>query len=683
MPRGPVPAGSGRDGDPAREPREPVPTPDPVTGEEWLAWCDSQVDQDEPPDPGEEEPDPDGLPGPWEYDLDALVADCRRITAEEAAACARAARMGLAGGQPVGLARRGPGQPGSARRAPGEFLSRAAGFAAGMLLDVMPGCNALAGFAAEAAGDDDRYDGARDDEVAGAVAAWDRVEAHAAARKHAAVAEFIRRRPEPGCAPEGPAQMPASWDEFTVTELAAVLGESRGTAEDLLDLAHDLAVKLPGTRAAFRDGTLRASKVEIIARAAAVLDPAEARRAEAMVLDRAGRLTPGGLRAAIARAVMEVAPEKARKRREQAAKDARVLRWEEDSGNAALTGRELPPAEALAADQRITGWARELKKAGLDGSMDELRARAYLDILLDKDSRPGQDTADRQDGAGGQDGAGPRDPRGGSGGPGSAGPDGPAAGPRVGAVPAGFAGRINLTVPLATLLDLADRPGEIPGIGPVDPWLARDLANAAAEHPKTTWCVTVTDEQGHAIGHGCARREPRSHQEERARHREPDPPGGPGPPRGTSDPPGPGFSFTASRQHGPPGGYGTWTLRTGGDRPDLLVALDPITTQDCDHRYQAKGHDPGVKLRHLSQVRHATCTGLVCRRPSTQSDFEHNIPYEAGGRTCLCNGGPKCRHDHRLKQHPRWHVDQLPDGTFRWTTPSGRQYATEPTRYPI
>ena len=66
-----------------------------------------------------------------------------------------------------------------------------------------------------------------------------------------------------------------------------------------------------------------------------------------------------------------------------------------------------------------------------------------------------------------------------------------------------------------------------------------------------------------------------------------------------------------------------------------------------------------------------------------QCDFDHNTPYEAGGRTCLCNGGPKCRHDHRLKQHPRWTVDQLPDGTFRWTTPAGRTYITEPTRYPI
>ena len=47
-----------------------------------------------------------------------------------------------------------------------------------------------------------------------------------------------------------------------------------------------------------------------------------------------------------------------------------MQRWAEDSGNAALMGRELPPAEVLAADQRITAWARQLKAAGLDGDMD-------------------------------------------------------------------------------------------------------------------------------------------------------------------------------------------------------------------------------------------------------------------------------------------------------------------------
>ena len=194
MRNGSAPPGPERDEDPAGESREPVPTPDPMSAEDWQAWCDSVSDQDEPPDPDEQEPDPDGLPGMWEFDLEAVVADCRRITAEQAAACARAARLGLDGGQPVGLGRRGPGQPGSARRAAGEYVSRAAGLAAGMLLDTMPGYNALAGFAAGAAGEDDRYDGAADDEVAGAIAAWDRIEVQAAARKHAAVAEFIRQR---------------------------------------------------------------------------------------------------------------------------------------------------------------------------------------------------------------------------------------------------------------------------------------------------------------------------------------------------------------------------------------------------------------------------------------------------------------------------------------------------------
>ena len=156
----------------------------------------------------------------------------------------------------------------------------------------------------------------------------------------------------------------------------------------MLALAAALEVSLPGTRAAFRSGVLTRDKALIIAGATMLLDPAEARAAEAMVLDRAGSLTPAGLRSAISRAVMQVNPEKARKRREHGAKQARVARWAEPSGNAGLTGRELPPAEVLAADQRITWWARQLRQAGLDGGMDLLRARAFLDILLGIDSRP-------------------------------------------------------------------------------------------------------------------------------------------------------------------------------------------------------------------------------------------------------------------------------------------------------
>src|SRR5690349_5507058 len=529
MPRGPAHA------DPASEPGDPVPAPDPMSAEEWEAWCD--------------------------------------LTA------------GIEGGPPPDLGWDEEPEPGS-----GEPVAWTAGFAKGGLADGLPGGSELAFLADAAAGDEDRYPGATDGELDGLIAAWDRLEAHASARKYLAIAEFIRRRPEQGCEPAEPGEMPQRWDEFAVDELRVLLAESRAAAERMMDRASSLASRLPGTMAAFRSGKLRESKVTIIVDATALLDDQESRAAEEQVLGRAHRLTPSGLRDAIAQAVMDVAPDKAKKRREDAAGDARVERWAEDSGNAALMGRELPPDEVLAADQRITAWAHQLRKGGLDGDMDVLRARAYLDLLLGKDSRP-------------QPG------------------DGPA---QQDVAPGGFAVRGNLTVPLATLIGLADRPGQLSGTGPIDPWLARDLATAAAWNLRTSWCVTATNEHGHAAFHGCARPEPKPRPESRSRD-------------------GPEFSFTLEKRDGPPGGLGTWRLRTPGPGPDLIVEFCSLSTEDCDHRFQAKGHNPGVKLRHLAQIRHATCVSPVCRRPAAQCDFEHNIPYEAGGRTCLCNAGPKCR----------------------------------------
>jgi len=648
---------------------------------DWPEWMDDAHAADEDPGDLEEYEDPDNAPpsGLDDEQLAVLLAEARQVTADQARAAKAAARRGqtavLAALEAVSAGRRGPGMPGSAESFSGEYPSPAAGFATGKPLDVAPGCATLGLFAEDAAGDDDRYAGASDDELLGVICARDRAEAAMAAGKHAAVAELIRRRAAPGCALEGPPQMPAGWDEFTPRELGAALGVSAGDAEEILGLAQTLEVHLPGTKAAFRAGIINHDKAEIIAWATALLDPAEARAAEAMVLDRAGSLTPAQLRAAIRRAVMEVNPDKARQRREHMARRTRVERWAEDSGNAGLAGRELPPAEVLAADQRVTAWAKELRKAGLDGNMDQLRARAYLDILLGTDSRPLVSGPDGTPGTGTPEAPGIPNPAGTRHAPDTRQAATPApAGPVAGVIPPGFAGRATLTIPATTLLDLADRPGEMAGIGPIDPDLARDLASAAARNPRSTWCLTVTDSQGHAIGHGCARPAPA----DRATRRKPGAPAGPDPPGGAR------FTFTPADQPGPPGGYGTWRFSTGipGQR-DLLIQIGPIPIGDCDHRHQARGHDPGVMLRHLTQVRHATCTGPGCRTPSARADFEHNIPYDAGGRTCLCNGNPKCRFDHRLKQHPRWKAEQLPGGEVRWTTPSGRQYVVEPTRYPI
>jgi hypothetical protein len=290
-----------------------------MTAEELEASLDRLCELGEPPEEEYEDLDP--------------------FTAEELAEIQEAAADELLAVEAATTGRRGPGQPGSARVFPGESASPAASFGPGMPLDLEPGGAGLAVAADAAAGADDGFAGVSEAELIGVLCAWDRVEAHAAARKLAAIAELGRRNPGPQDA------------EFAADQLACALAESRSRAHDLLDLADHLDTRLPGTRAALHDGTLSLYKARLIATATALLDPDEARAAEAKVLDRAAGLTPGALRAAIARAVMEVAPDKARERREAAAKDARVERWLEDSGNAALMGCELPPDEVLAADQ--------------------------------------------------------------------------------------------------------------------------------------------------------------------------------------------------------------------------------------------------------------------------------------------------------------------------------------------
>ena len=434
MPSVPAPADPGWDEDPAWLDR------DPMTAAEREAWLDRLCEQDDDPfDTPEEYWDPESCaPPPGEDEL----------TAGELAGIGEAAADEMLALDAASTGRRGPGQAGSARVFPGESASRAAGFGVGMAWDVMPGCAQL-GVAADAAvadgGPADRFDGSADHELVGLVCAWDRLEAHMAARKLVAIAEVFRRNPEDGFEPE-PGQMPLVVHEFTRDQLAFALGESRAAADWLLMVAWHLATRLGATLEALRDGVITRPKAELIVRLTQHLDDDEAGAVEAKVLDRAGRLTPGGLRSAVARAVIEVAPEKARERRETAARFARVERWAEDSGNAALMGRELPPDEVLAADQRISWWAGELKRAGLEGGMDELRARAFLDLVLGKDSRPRAPEATDATGQDGAPGAGPA--------PGT-GPAGGAAG--------GFAGRVTLTVPLGTAAGLADRPGELAG----------------------------------------------------------------------------------------------------------------------------------------------------------------------------------------------------------------------------
>ncbi len=83
-------------------------------------------------------------------------------------------------------------------------------------------------------------------------------------------------------------------------------------------------------------------------------------------------------------AALTVDPDLAARRREQAQrKDARVTLFREQQGTAGLSGRDLPPDEALAAMAQVNARAQEYEDSGAfgDARMDVLRAYAYLDLL--------------------------------------------------------------------------------------------------------------------------------------------------------------------------------------------------------------------------------------------------------------------------------------------------------------
>jgi hypothetical protein len=233
-------------------------------------------------------------------------------------------------------------------RAPGldppDLISGpAGGFAGGGVMDAAPPCSTLAGFAEEVTGLSGRCAGASDDELVGVLRAWGRLESWAAERKLAVIAELIRRRPAPGNPPSGPGGMPGGWGKFCGDELAAAVAISAQAAEKTLQLAHDLAARLPGTARALREGLIDLGKARIIAEVTRVLDPDEAAAAEALILAKVAGKTPGQVRVIAARAATSVNPAAARARRERAQRDARVELWREDAGTAALCGRDLPP----------------------------------------------------------------------------------------------------------------------------------------------------------------------------------------------------------------------------------------------------------------------------------------------------------------------------------------------------
>jgi Domain of unknown function (DUF222) len=645
---------------------------------------------------------------------------------------------------------RDPGMPGDASPLRDPRLAR---FASDGGRDALVPSVRLALLADEVSGPERRCPGATSDELVGLLRAWAAIESWAAGAKLGVIAELIRREDVPRNGGYH-GDLPDEWSPSLRHELAAALACSTQSAETTAWLAWEQQARLPGIGTLLADGTLTFAKARAVVDTFKYLTDSDAARAEALILDQlAGKTYTQVLRLA-EQAALTVDPELAGRRREQAQqKDARVTLLRELSGTAALSGRDLPPDDALAAMASVNARARQYEESGAFGDtrIDVLRAYAYLDLLNGAVAEARIACAEAQDeaaeaaealawaesraaranaGAGAGHGAGSAPDQGtahmaddvdDTGGPdgtrdvsfcGHSDDDEPDEGgghnvggggdPRSGGPGAGPGHALqlcppDLVVPLATLLGLAERPGEIQGFGLVDPALARELAAAAIASARTEVCVTVTSLEGYAIGHGCARPDRASRSSQVPAPSGTCPAGFPA--RLNLTIPATALSSLTAQEHhagswalaprgspgppdrsGPPDGYGTWTLAGPGGRR-FTVRLDLVPTFECDHRYETHGYQPSGRLRHLVQVRDGTCTFPPCNRHARESDFEHALPYDKGGRTCTCNAGARSRACHRVKQSAGWQVIQPRPGWHQWQTPSGRVYVQEPKRY--
>jgi len=501
------------------------------------------------------------------------------------------------------------------------------GFADGGLLDGLEPGPALAGFSQGVL--DDGFAGLSDDELVGLLRASRRLSSWQAGVELAAVAELDARRMRAAARP--------GWSrisEHVSEELAASLVLTGRSADSLLGLARDL-VRLPAVLRALLAGRIDRARAMVFAAELSGLSDLAAAAVAMAYLAQAGSMTTSQLRAALRSMVLYLDPQALRRRAEKGRADARVESWQEGSGNGALAGRELPPAEMIAADERISAIARSLKEAGAAGTMDQLRAAVFTALLAGRDPESLLPGPAREASHGNDAPADPGSARGGL---------------------AALTGSVHLTMPVSAWLDLSHAPGEVAGFGPLDAWTCRDLAARLSAGPGTRWCVTLTGPDGTAAAHACARAGPSSR---------PDPGQSPGSPGSRSSPGSPAPAAT---------GRAAWLAG---------MEFAWLERGTCAHTRQAAAYRPPGKLRELVTIRHRTCGFPGCRRPARRCDLDHTRPYDQGGKTCECNLEALCRVHHQAKQAPGWHLSQPQPGILTWTTPHGREYTVTPDLYPV
>jgi hypothetical protein len=88
-------------------------------------------------------------------------------------------------------------------------------------------------------------------------------------------------------------------------------------------------------------------------------------------------------------------------------------------------------------------------------------------------------------------------------------------------------------------------------------------------------------------------------------------------------------------------------------------------------------------LRRYVQIRDVVCRFPGCFRPAAHCDIDHTLDWQFAGTTDHANLACLCRGHHTLKGETDWTVEQASDGSgvLRWTSPTGRDYVTQPATH--
>src|SRR5262245_25281031 len=224
--------------------------------------------------------------------------------------------------------------------------------------------------------------------------------------------------------------------EWTREEVATALRLSAQAAQRRIDVARALCGRLPATRSALAGGEISYLQALTIAEETEELDPAAALGVEEKVLVRAVDQTVAELRRSVRRAVLAADPVRAEVAHERAVARRTVQSWAMPDGMAEIRALLTAPdaATVMSALNALAGRRHADDPRGINAR----RADAFVAVF-----------------AGAQ--AGSELPR------------GRWARPQV-----------QVTVPISTLLGLADRPGELAGYGPITAGTARRLAGSGA-----------------------------------------------------------------------------------------------------------------------------------------------------------------------------------------------------------